>query len=83
MARSPLQPHRAAQPLSSKLLLDAGVPAKDKPLLFASMTGDMENVKLLLAHGAEPSTALAQAVTFGYPDNRTRFDFRRSADKTD
>lgn len=55
-----------------KLLLDAGVPAgtpaKDKPLLFASMTGDQDNVKLLLAHGADPSAALAQAVTFGYPD---------------
>ena len=32
------------------------------------MTGDPENVKLLLAHGADPSAALAQAVTFGYPD---------------
>jgi ankyrin repeat protein len=51
-----------------KLFLDAGVPPKDKPLLFASMTGDMENVKLLLAHGADSSAALAQAVTFGYPD---------------
>jgi hypothetical protein len=51
-----------------KLLLDAGVDPKDKPLLFASMTGDLDNVKLLLAHGAEPGAALAQAVTFGYPD---------------
>src|ERR1019366_8732704 len=55
-----------------KLLLDAGVPPKDKPLLFASMTGDIENVKLLLAHGANPGAtpfaALAQAVTFGYSD---------------
>lgn len=59
-----------------KLLLDAGAPvnppekarAKNTPLLFASMTGDLENVKLLLAHGADPSAALAQAVTFGYPD---------------
>jgi ankyrin repeat protein len=32
------------------------------------MTGDLENVKLLLAHGADPGAALAQAVTFGYPD---------------
>ena len=33
------------------------------------MTGDLENVNLLLAHGADPSSAaLAQAVTFGYPD---------------
>jgi ankyrin repeat protein len=51
-----------------KLLLDAGVPAKDKPLLLASMTGDIDNVKLLLAHGATPFAALAQAITFGYPD---------------
>jgi ankyrin repeat protein len=52
-----------------KLLLDAGAPIQDKPLLFASMTGDLENVKLLLAHGADPSSgALAQAVTFGYPE---------------
>jgi ankyrin repeat protein len=61
-------------------LLDAGVPVnppenvrvKNTPLLFASMTGDLENVKLLLAHGAERSAplaaALAQAVTFGYPE---------------
>ncbi len=45
-----------------------GVRAKNTPLLFASMNGDLENVKLLLAHGADPSAALAQAVTFGYPD---------------
>jgi ankyrin repeat protein len=59
-----------------KLLVDAGAPvnppsgvrAKSTPLLFASMTGDPENVKLLLAHGADPSAALAQAVTFGYSD---------------
>ena len=59
-----------------KALIDAGAPvnppqggrAKNTPLLFASMTGDLENVKLLLAHGADPSAALAQAVTFGYQD---------------
>jgi hypothetical protein len=57
-------------------LLDAGAPvnppqgahAKNTPLVFASMTGDPENVKLLLANGADPSPALSQAVTFGYPD---------------
>jgi ankyrin repeat protein len=32
------------------------------------MTGDIDNVKLLLAHGVKPSAALAQAVTFGYTD---------------
>ena len=51
-----------------KLLLNAGVSPKDKPLLLASMTGDIDNVKLLLSHGANPAAALAQAVTFGYPD---------------
>jgi ankyrin repeat protein len=51
-----------------KLLLDAGVAAEDKPLLLASMTGDIDNVKLLLSHGATHFAALAQAVTFGYPD---------------
>jgi ankyrin repeat protein len=45
-----------------------GVRAKNSPLLLASMTGDLANVKLLLAHGANPSAALAQAVTFGYTD---------------
>ena len=32
------------------------------------MSGDLENVKVLVEHGADPSPALAQAVTFGYPD---------------
>ncbi len=45
-----------------------GIHAKNSPLLLASMTGDLANVKLLLAHGAKPSAALSQAVTFGYTD---------------
>jgi ankyrin repeat protein len=45
-----------------------GVRSKNSPLLLASMTGDPDNVKLLLAHGAKPSSALAQAVTFGYTE---------------
>jgi ankyrin repeat protein len=62
---------------SLRLLLDAGadpnlpegVHSKNTPLLLASMTGDVDNVKLLLARGARPSSAaLAEAVTFGYPD---------------
>jgi len=55
---------------SVKRLLDAGAPiTKNKPLVFAAMSGDIEVVKLLLGHGAEPSAeALSQAVTFGYPD---------------
>jgi len=70
---------RATAP-AIKRLLNAGAPVdppdgvhvKNTPLLFASMTGDLETVQLLLAHGAEPSAALAaalaQAVTFGYPE---------------
>ena len=59
-------------------LLDAGaevqapseIRVRKSPLVFASMTGDLENVKLLLAHGADPraNTSLSDAVTFGYPD---------------
>jgi ankyrin repeat protein len=45
-----------------------GVRSKNSPLLLASMTGDLDNVKLLLAHGANTSTGLAEAVTFGYSD---------------
>jgi ankyrin repeat protein len=33
------------------------------------MTGDLENMKLLIARGARPTEkALSQAVTFGYPE---------------
>jgi ankyrin repeat protein len=62
---------------SLRLLLDAGadaetpesVHAPHAPLVFASMTGDIENVRLLLSRGAKPaSEALSEAVTFGYPD---------------
>jgi len=46
-----------------------GVRVKNSPLVFAAMNGDLENVKLLLAHGAEPTTqALSQTVTFGHLD---------------
>ncbi len=62
---------------SLQLMLDAGAPpqapegvsTRHSPLVFASMTGDLENVRLLLKHGAEPSAeALSEAVTFGYPE---------------
>ena len=67
---------------SLRALLDAGATVDDPqgvrfrnlPLVFSSMTGDLENVKLLLQRGADPAagsqgrTPLAQAVTFGYPD---------------
>ena len=46
-----------------------GVRARNTPLVFASMTGDLENVKLLLSREAKPAEkAFSQAVTFGYPD---------------
>ena len=43
-------------------------PTGKQPLTFAAMTGDLAGVQLLLAHGAPSAEALAQAVTFGYPD---------------
>jgi len=63
--------------LSIRALLDAGaevdppdgVRVRNAPLVLASMSGDLANVKLLLERGAETSEkALAEAVTFGYPD---------------
>jgi len=67
-----------------RLLLDAGadvqppkgVHTNQSPLLLAAMTGDLENVRLLLSRGADPSfapspqagTPLASAVTFGYTE---------------
>jgi ankyrin repeat protein len=73
--------YRGSAP-SVQALLEAGVAVKSpegkrvrsSPLVFAAMTGDLENVKLLLAHGADPSasagsnTPISAAVTFGYPD---------------
>jgi ankyrin repeat protein len=62
---------------SIEALLDAGaeveppegVRARNTALVFASMTGDLDNVKLLLSRGAKPAEkAFSQAVTFGYPD---------------
>jgi ankyrin repeat protein len=62
---------------SVQALLDGGAEVqppesakvRNTPLVFAAMTGDLENVKLLLAGGAKASEkALSQAVTFGYPD---------------
>jgi len=46
----------------------AGVRARHSPLLFASMTGDLDNVSLLLRRGATDPAALSSAVTFGYAD---------------
>jgi ankyrin repeat protein len=65
---------------SLRLLLGAGsgktvddvapedVRIKNPPLVRASRSGDMENVKLLLDRGFDPSDGLSQAVTYGYPD---------------
>jgi len=62
---------------SLQLIMDAGAPpqapegvsTRHSPLVLASMTGDLDNVRLLLKRGAEPSAeALSEAVTFGYPD---------------
>jgi ankyrin repeat protein len=62
---------------SLQLLIDAGasleppegVRVRNAPLVLASMSGDLENVKLLIARGAKPSeNSLSEAVTFGYPD---------------
>ncbi len=67
---------------SLEALLDAGAEIKppegvrprNSALVFAAMTGDLENVQVLLARGADPAsgtranTPLAAAVTFGYAD---------------
>ena len=62
---------------SLQRMLDAGAPpqppegvsTRHSPLVFASMTGDLDNVRYLLKRGAEPSAeALSEAVTFGYPE---------------
>lgn len=59
--------YRGTSP-SVKALLDAGIDAKTrKALQHASMSGDLENVRLLLSRGADPSAGLSDAVTFGYP----------------
>jgi len=60
-------------------LLDAGADAeppegvkiKHSPLLFASMSGDLESVSLLLAHGASPNrrdSPLSEAITFDHAE---------------
>ena len=73
--------YRGAAP-AAEILINAGADVKppegkrvrSSPLVFASMTGDLDMVKLLLAHGADPSagtqsnTPISAAVTFGYPD---------------
>ncbi len=47
------------------------VKIKHSPLLFASMSGDLEGVTLLLARGASPNrrdSPLSEAITFGHVD---------------
>ena len=61
--------HAEAQP-------PPNIHVKTSPLVFASMTGDVDNVRLLLARGADPAggpsprgdTPISMAVTFGYAD---------------
>lgn len=54
---------------SIEALLHAGADAKNaKAMEHASMSGDLDVVRLLLARGADPAPGLSQAVTFGYPD---------------
>jgi ankyrin repeat protein len=62
---------------SLRVMLDAGASAEPpdgvrvrrEPIVLASMAGDVENVRLLLSHGATASSeAAAEAVTFGYAD---------------
>jgi ankyrin repeat protein len=62
---------------SANLLLDTGASAEPPdgvtvrrlPLVFASMSGDLTTVQLLLKRGATPvAEALAEAVTFGHPE---------------
>ena len=62
---------------SLRALLDAGGPAEPpdgvrvrrSPIVLASMAGDVDNVRLLLSHGAKASAeAAAEAVTFGHAD---------------
>jgi N-acyl-D-amino-acid deacylase len=65
---------RALLDAGAEITTPHGIRARNSPLVSASMTGDLEIVRLLLAHGADPSasspsnTPLAAAVTFGYPD---------------
>jgi ankyrin repeat protein len=63
---------------SIRALLDAGADVEPpdgtrvrrSPLVFAAMTGDLSNVKLLLKHGADASAnaPIAEAITFGHAD---------------
>ena len=62
---------------SLRAMLDAGgaaeppegVRVRREPIVLASMAGDVENVRLLLSHGAKASSeAAAEAVTFGHAD---------------
>ena len=52
----------------------SGIRVKHSPLVLAASTGDLATVRILLAHGADPSgasqsnTPIATAIMFGYPD---------------
>jgi ankyrin repeat protein len=60
---------------SLRALLEAGAESdavervRHSPLQYAAMSGDIEAVKVLLAHGAQASgEAVSESVTFGHPD---------------
>lgn len=49
-------------------LLHAGAEFHNSALVFAALTGDLRNVKLLLGAGEASTKALTSALTFGYAD---------------
>jgi ankyrin repeat protein len=65
---------RALLAAGAEVQTSQGIQPRSSPLVFASMTGDLANVKLLLAAGADPAKAaggnapLTAALTFGYAD---------------
>jgi ankyrin repeat protein len=61
---------RALLEARAELAPPEDVHVRRPPLVFASMTGDVANVKLLLSRGADPSegSPLAEAITFGHAD---------------
>jgi ankyrin repeat protein len=68
------EPLRALLAAGVEAQTPKGIKARNSPLVFASMTGDLANVRLLLAAGADPAkaagdnTPLTAALTFGYAD---------------
>lgn len=60
---------RALLDAGAELQAPEGVRTRRSPLVFSTMTGDLDNVRSLLSRGAKPDAeALSEAVTFGYAD---------------